>query len=97
MFGSDGRESSSRPEYLASTSAECDQKYGVKKHTGPLKLRVFKNSVQQLSPLGILVPPVVGFAAMSGSGKYRNLWEHYYSDVKGAAMCARAIDEVCMI
>ena len=69
LFGSDGRESRSSPACFASTTAACDQKYGVKKHTGPLKLAVLRNSVQQLSPVAMSLPAVVVFGAVKGRGR----------------------------
>ena len=55
------------------------------------------NYIKPLNERAPDIVPTVGFAVqkvavdqvnftifdMSGSGKYRNLWEHYYSDVKG--------------
>lgn len=47
LFGPAGRESSIRPAHSGFSMVACDQKKGVKKATGPLKLAVFRNSVQQ--------------------------------------------------
>src|SRR3954452_23204117 len=58
--GSLGRLSSSRPASSGFTTDPWDQKYGVKNATGPLKLAVLRNSVQQLSPVGTSLPAVVG-------------------------------------
>ncbi len=64
-----GRLSSSLPARAASASLACDQKYGVKNATGPLKVRVFRNSVQQRSPVGRAVALVAAFAGSRGRAR----------------------------
>ena len=56
-------------------------------------LKPSEDQVQEVQPtvgfsLQKFTTDLVNFTVfdMSGSGKYRNLWEHYYSDVKGAVL-----------
>ena len=56
------------------------------------------------------VVPTVGFSVeefsknglnftvfdMSGQGRYRNLWEHYYNDVGGVIFCVDSTDKIRM-
>ena len=46
-----------------------DQKFGVKKQTGPLKFAEFRKSVQQLSPVGTSLPSVFALAWAKGIGR----------------------------
>ena len=56
------------------------------------------------------VVPTVGFSVeefsknglaftvfdMSGQGRYRNLWEHYYADIGGIIFCIDSTDKIRM-
>src|SRR5689334_6706830 len=55
-FGPDGRVSRNSPARLGFSTEARDQKYGVKKATGPLKLPVLRNKVQQWFPVGTSFP-----------------------------------------
>ncbi len=69
LFGSDGSVSRNSPPSSGFSTDGLDQKYGRKNVTGPLKLPVFRNSVQQWLPVGTSLPAVVFLAAVSGSGR----------------------------
>jgi hypothetical protein len=64
-----GRASRNSPPKAGFSIVGRDQKYGRKNVTGPLKLPVFRNSVQQWLPVGTSLPAVVFLAAVSGRGR----------------------------
>ena len=70
LFGPAGRESSSIPAHSGCPIVACDQKKGVKKVAGPLKLAVLRNRVQHWFPVGTFFPAVVAFGLVSGNGRY---------------------------
>src|SRR3954464_6831281 len=69
LFGSAGRASRNIPANSGLSTVGLDQKLGTKNVTGPLKLPVFRKSVQHWLPVGTSLPRVVFFAAVSGSGR----------------------------
>ena len=69
LFGSDGRVSRNNPLSFGFSTEARDQKYGRKNVTGPLKLPVLRNRVQQWFPVGTSLPAVVFLGDVSGSGR----------------------------
>ncbi len=66
LFGSGGRMSRKSPPSSGLSTLGFDQKCGTMKVTGPLKLPVFRNSVQHWLPVGTSCLAVVLLAVVSG-------------------------------
>gem|GEM_PF-6782026 len=68
-FASEGRVSRNMPALPGSSADAFAQKCGVKKATGPLKLAVFRKSVQHWLPVGTSFPSVFTFGLVRGNGR----------------------------
>jgi hypothetical protein len=66
----EGRVSRDIPGSSVFSMVGFDQRYGMKEVTGPLKLPLLRNSIQQLLLIGTFLPTVVFFGAVSGSGRF---------------------------